>query len=61
MDLWIMKEEWRYVIMEAGEQSAIITLMIHSLVLSAGNWLEKMHVACHEGMTTATQHWERLQ
>ena len=61
MDLWIMKEEWRYVIMEAGEQSAIITLMIHSLVLSAGNWLEKMHVAYHEGMTTATQHWERLQ
>ena len=45
MDLWIMKEEWRYVIMEAGEQSAIITLMIHSLVLSAGNWLEKMHVS----------------
>ena len=45
MDLWIMKDEWRYVTMDDGEQSAIITLMIHSFKLSAGNWLEITHVS----------------
>ena len=39
-----MKEEWRSVTMDAGEQSVLANLMVHSQVSSAGNWLEIMHV-----------------
>ena len=50
MDIWNMKEEWRYVTMDDGEQS-VMTHMVHSQILPAGNWLEIMHVSislCHQ-------------